>query len=136
MNINRHHYSGLSRRLPLSTTSKVNDRLGGLYFNPLIPLRSFQDFTSSDDARRIKYGVVSKQTAVDDLRFWESFSLAGRLQKPVLPILMPPHKDDCQIRKAMRENLSNALNLALFLNFHKNEITLEELFTCLCGLSY
>lgn len=40
---NYKHYSGLSKRLPLGFTSKFVQRKGSkIYFNPLIPFRSFK----------------------------------------------------------------------------------------------
>jgi hypothetical protein len=36
----------------------------------------------------------------------------------------------------MEENLINALNLAVFLNYHHDEISVEELFMTLCNFSY
>ena len=39
---NNKHYSGFSKRLPLSVTSNFVQRTGSkLYFNPLIPLSTF-----------------------------------------------------------------------------------------------
>ena len=103
-----------------------------LYFNPLIPLNSFSDVTSSDDLRRIKYGVISEANAIHDLTEWETFALAGRLQKPVLPVL----SESDAVRDAMDINAKLALNLALFLNVHKSEVSLEDLFHTIVGLSY
>ena len=50
-----------------------------LYFNPLIKLNSFTDMTTADDQRRIKYGIISEENALNDLKEWETFALAGRL---------------------------------------------------------
>ena len=50
-----------------------------MYFNPLIPLNSFEGVTSQDDQRRIKYGVISEANAIKDLNTWDKFSFAGRL---------------------------------------------------------
>ena len=54
---NYKHYSGLSKRLPLSVTYNGVQRSGSrIYFNPLIPLKSFEGY--SDDLRRLKYGDI------------------------------------------------------------------------------
>lgn len=44
---NYKHYSYLSKRLPLDATNGVQQSGAGLYFNPLIPLSSFE--TTQDD---------------------------------------------------------------------------------------
>ena len=65
---NNKHYSGFSKRLPLSVTSNFVQRTGSkLYFNPLIPLSTFSGEDYSQDARRLKYGVIEKSDAIEDL---------------------------------------------------------------------
>ena len=59
-----------------------------IYFNPLIPLKSFEGY--SDDLRRLKYGVIQKDDAITDLKQWDRFALAGRMQKPILTINEDP----------------------------------------------
>jgi translocator assembly and maintenance protein 41 len=62
---NYSHYSGISKRLPLRTTYEMVQRSGSkIYFNPLIPLKSFG---YTEDQRRIKYGVIQKDDAIQDL---------------------------------------------------------------------
>ena len=75
---NSSHYSGWSKRLPLEfTNSAVQNSGAKLYFNPLIPLRSLKEI-DRQDVRRLKYGIISKENALNDLLHWESFALAGR----------------------------------------------------------
>tara|TARA_B110000285_G_C14939267_1_gene521183 strand:+ start:620 stop:886 length:267 start_codon:yes stop_codon:yes gene_type:complete len=69
---NNKHYSGFSKRLPLSVTSNFVQRSGSkLYFNPLIPLKTFKSNENPDlfsnDARRLKYGIIQKEDAIEDL---------------------------------------------------------------------
>ena len=74
--------------MPVSVSNALVQEIGAkLYFNPLIKLNSFPDVTVADDQRRIKYGIISEKNAIDDLMQWETFALAGRLQKPVLPFI-------------------------------------------------
>lgn len=67
--------------------------------------------------------------AVEDLQAWETFGLAGRLQKPVLPFI----SESDEVEKAMQANLQNALALAIFMQYHKQgPIDLESLFVEIC----
>ena len=64
---NYSHYSYFAKRLPVQATAHVSGAGAKLYFNPLIPLNSFSDVTATDDLRRIKYGVISEDNAIEDL---------------------------------------------------------------------
>lgn len=111
---NYKHYSYWAKRLPLIVTNQlVQNRGSRMYFNPLIPLNSFPGVTSQDDLRRIKYGTISEENAVQDLQEWTQFGLAGRLQKPVLPFI----SDSDAVKEAMDKNIDNALNLAIFTHY-------------------
>ena len=70
---NSGHYSGWTKRLPLSITSELVQRGGSkIYFNTLIPLKTFKcSYMDSEekgelveqlskDQRRFKYGVIHK----------------------------------------------------------------------------
>ena len=73
---NYSHYSGWSKRLPLSFTSDFVQRKGsGIYFHPYIPFQSMKcDYNQDDnseilellknDQRRLKYGVIQKDDAI------------------------------------------------------------------------
>ncbi len=76
---NYSHYSYIAKRLPLDITTSVQTAGTGLYFNPLIPLKSFKGLDMANDTRKIKYGVIEVGKAVEDLENWETFGLAGRL---------------------------------------------------------
>ena len=102
-----------------------------MYFNPLIPLNSFEGVTTQDDKRKIKYGTISEANAIQDLENWSNFSFAGRLQKPVLPFI----KESEGVRQAMDVNVTNALNLAIFMHYHELEVSLKDLFTTLVAFS-
>jgi hypothetical protein len=76
-------------------TSNFVQRTGSkIYFNPLIPLKTFKNEENPDlyanDARRLKYGIIQKDDAIEDLTDWHAFALAGRMQKPILPIFEDP----------------------------------------------
>ena len=62
---NYKHYSYWAKRMPLTVTNNlVQERGSQIYFNPLIPLNSFEGVTTVDDKRRIKYGVISETNAI------------------------------------------------------------------------
>ena len=65
------------------------------------------------------------------MTYWTNFSLAGRLQKPVLPFI----KNSEEVSQAMDLNIGNALNLALFMHYHELEVSLKDLFTTLVAFS-
>lgn len=58
----------------------------------------------------IKYGVIGTQLLYDDLQYWDSLYIAGRMQKPVLML-----KDYAKLPMARKTNLDAAFTLALLL---------------------
>jgi len=38
----------------------------------------------------LKYGIIQKDDAIEDLNEWTGFALAGRMQKPILDIFSDP----------------------------------------------
>lgn len=133
MAMNYKHYSYFAKRLPLNFTNAVQNSGCGLYFNPLINLKSFDSFADmTNNTAKIKYGVISEDNAVMDLTTWDSFGLAGRMQKPVLPFIL----NSQQLDDALQLNLKHAMNLAILFNYHQQEVTLEQLFMTLCAFSY
>ncbi|KAH9253530.1 hypothetical protein BASA81_008577 [Batrachochytrium salamandrivorans] len=72
-------YSFLPRRcFQASTIAHIQEHYGGkIWFNTLVPYR---------DDMLMKYGVVTYADLLRDLNEWETFYLAGRLQKPVLEL--------------------------------------------------
>lgn len=130
LNTDRHpdHYSGLLY-LGISAVMAVQNFGAGVYFNPYVPLK--------DDGGRenmVKYGVISTETALQDIREWSTMYIAGRLQKPVKFL----HGDD-SIRQANDFNLRSAFNLALLLlsrNKKKEPITPIGIYEKVALLSY
>jgi hypothetical protein len=54
--------------MPLGVTNFVQKLGAKLYFNPLIPLRKFEHVVDREhDKRKLKYGVISLDDAIDDL---------------------------------------------------------------------
>lgn len=58
----------------------------------------------------IKYGVIGTQLLYDDLQYWDSLYIAGRMQKPVLML-----KDYAKLPMARKNNLDSAVTMALLL---------------------
>ncbi|ONH64754.1 Phosphatidate cytidylyltransferase, mitochondrial [Cyberlindnera fabianii] len=96
MKYNKDHYSSL-RYFGSGVVSKFQEVGAGVYFNPYVEI----------DGKLVKYGVVSVDTLVNDLAKWNTFYLAGRLQKPVKIL-----RDDTKIRFWNQQNLKAAASLA------------------------
>lgn len=61
-------------------------------------------------SQMIKYGVIGTQLLYDDLQYWDSLYIAGRMQKPVLML-----KDYAKLPMARKNNLDAAVTMALLL---------------------
>lgn len=121
MHLHPSHYSFLAN-LGISTVVNVQDNYGaGVYYNTLVPF----------EGRMIKYGVINIDNFHRDLSSWEWLYTSGRLHKPVQVI---QRKQGSQIRTLLRENLTNAVNVALLClpeNFSE-----EDLYMTISWLSY
>lgn len=113
------HYACLGRALGGSTIDGMATRIGaGVYFNTDIELAG----------QRIKYGVTSTAHALQDLRNWDTFYIAGRLQKPVLHLVK-----DREVMKAVEHNVAAAAAASLLLlpsafpqeDFYKTAVSLS-----------
>lgn len=104
MRFNKDHYSTM-RYFGCNAVAGLQEVGAGVYFNPYVEI----------DGQLVKYGVVSVQRLIDDLASWDSFYLAGRLQKPVKIL-----KDDSMIRFWNQQNLRAAATLA-YMNLPKDQ---------------
>ncbi len=66
---------------------------------------------------------------VRDLEEWETFYIAGRLQKPVKIL-----RNDAKVRLATKQNLQNALRAAMLML--PERFSEEDLYLKIAGLSY
>ena len=119
MKKNPQDYSGLVRTLGSRFAMFLQNTGAKLYYNPYV---EFENCT-------IKYGVISKENLLKDLRLWEHLYAAGRLHKPVEVL-----QDEEEIHKAMKSNFMSAVHTALLLLPAK--FTEEELYTTIAGISY
>lgn len=121
MHLHPSHYSFLAN-LGINAVVNVQDNYGaGVYYNTLVPF----------EGRMIKYGVINIDNFDRDLSSWEWLYTSGRLHKPVQII---QRKQGPQIRTLLKENLTNALNVALLClpeNFSE-----EDLYMTISWLSY
>lgn len=122
MKYNPDHYSTL-RYFGSDVVSKVQEIGAGVYFNPFVEI----------EGKLVKYGVVSVDTLIKDLAQWNSFYLAGRLQKPVSIL-----RDDPIIKFWNQQNLRAAATLAyLDMNLKPNEAFDEfKFYENITALSY
>ncbi|KAI8803857.1 mitochondrial matrix Mmp37 [Cladochytrium replicatum] len=133
MRQNREHYSFLAN-LGSDTVSYVQNKVPAhVYYNPYVEINGMASLSMQCSplhlTHMIKYGVISMDHLLDDLRNWTSLYMAGRMQKPVKIL-----RDDARVQLATRENLSNALRAALCLL--PADFTEEDLFHKIAGLSY
>lgn len=71
--------------------------------------------------------------AISDLQNWDTFGLAGRLQKPVLPFI----ELNSEFEQALEQNRVNAAHTALLMLFSKVEpVTLKEFLAIIVAFSY
>lgn len=123
------HYSSLIR-LGESAMQKIQDCGAGVYFNPYV---SMKDKNGEDVV--LKYGVVSNQNALMDIREWKSLYIAGRLQKPVKHL----YGVDDELKIANEYNLESAFNLSLLMILNRYDsalITVSQLFEEIALISY
>jgi Phosphatidate cytidylyltransferase, mitochondrial len=116
---NPSHYPYHVRALGPSFIVNSVNKAAGIHYNPYI---KHLDLT-------YKYGVISKQDLIDDLKHWKSFYVAGRMHKPISII-----KENTEIQQLMHNNFKMALIVAgmmipsLFTEF--------ELYQQITSLSY
>jgi len=95
-----------------------------MWFNAMVPL---------EDGNSIKYGVIETGDLLRDLLEWETFYVAGRLQKPVETIVAGAPSSG--IAAAMQTNRENALRAALLV-LDGASTKRSDLLETIVGLSY
>ncbi|KAH3899618.1 putative phosphatidate cytidylyltransferase SCDLUD_003898 [Saccharomycodes ludwigii] len=110
MRQNPNHYSSL-KYFGSEFISKFQDIGAGIYFNPFVEL----------NGQQIKYGVVSITRLLKDLATWDSFYLAGRLQKPVKVL-----KNDLRVQYWNQFNLKAAATVSRNITLLKNNGKFDE----------
>lgn len=119
---NSSHYS-LMKYFGPKIMSRFQNIGAGLYFNPFTEINGHQ----------VKYGIVSTKKLLNDLQNWETFYIAGRLQKPVKIL-----KNDPTIEHYNHLNLKAAATIAKHNTLEKNNGKMDEFqfYKEITGLSY
>lgn len=122
MRQNPQHYSSL-RYFGSSFVSKFQEVGAGIYFNPFAEINGHE----------VKYGVISMENLLRDVATWDTFYIAGRLQKPVKVL-----RNDIRVQYWNQLNLKAAASLAKYLTMSKNNGKFSELefYKEIAGLSY
>ncbi|QLL31244.1 hypothetical protein HG536_0B01050 [Torulaspora globosa] len=122
MRQNPHHYSSL-RYFGSTFVSKFQEIGAGVYFNPFAEINGHQ----------VKYGVISMENLLKDLATWNTFYIAGRMQKPVKIL-----KNDLRAQYWNQLNLKAAATIAKHMTLKKNNGKFDELqfYKEIAGLSY
>ena len=146
------HYSALLL-LGVGAVAWVQRLGAGVYFNPYVAMAGLLGEKSM-----VKYGVVSQQTALDDITQWTTMYVAGRLHKPVkhFGVCSPESGPDsakspgpdstdlpalflARLLHANNYNLASAFNLSLLLLPRKKRHTAfaeDALYEKIALLSY
>ena len=173
-NLQRHldHYSLMARGGPHFVTWLQVNFGAKLYFHPFVDVELEVDGGANADnkhtqsskeriKREIKYGVVSTDDLISDLRNWDYLYLAGRMHKPIVSIELPQRfrkyeqsnghigigvERRDEIEDAQRANLLSAVSASLLLRDTSNNeqspsdslqsIPVGQLYTTIAGLSY
>jgi translocator assembly and maintenance protein 41 len=116
---NQNHYSSKIRFFGTDYLVNSSHQGAGIHFNPYV---DFQGLT-------LKYGVIHHDHLKDDLKEWNTFYVAGRMQKPVQVLI------ECQeIEPLIKNNCKMALIVG---NLIGNSLVHEsDLYMNICRLSY
>lgn len=121
------HYSALLL-LGLPIIRRVQNMGAGVYFNPYVKMQDANCNTTV-----VKYGVVARRVALQDLLQWNSLYIAGRLHKPVKYV----HEADESLRAANQYNLHSVFALAtLLLSKKSTHVSLTQIFEKIAAISY
>ncbi|CCD24950.1 putative phosphatidate cytidylyltransferase NDAI_0E01340 [Naumovozyma dairenensis CBS 421] len=122
MRQNPDHYSTL-KYFGSEFIAKFQDIGAGIYFNPFVKINGHE----------VKYGIVSMKMLLKDLATWNTFYLAGRLQKPVKIL-----KNDLRVQYWNQLNLKAAATIAKHLTLQKNNGKFDEFefYKEITGISY
>lgn len=120
MKMNQNDYSISSRLFFHYVSNKLLRSGGKICYMTYIPF----------GGREYKIGTIQKNDFLDDLDNWNSFYIAGRMQKPILVVL-----SDDEINERIEKNRKFAVMATKLINDEKN-ISERDFYISLAGLSY
>ena len=158
-----HHYSGFARVGGASFIHCMQNLGALIYFHPFVDMDITMNNTDDTDLikspikiqREIKYGVVSTDDLIQDLRFWKHLYLAGRMHKPTVEIdfisssqehqeknmydQVSLHRRD-EVAEAQQHNLLAAVSASILLHggrgSNKTSLPIGQLYNTIAGISY
>ena len=111
---NQSDYSNFMRNKSPDSLASWNSKATGLYFNQFVKIDQgkipwwFSAFSLISG--ELKYGVISTQHLINDLKNWEHLYISGRLHKPV-KLVTPNGLDFSESRPDSDSELSTALEV-------------------------
>ena len=121
---NNDHYALAGKLSSSETVHNWMDKSGaGVHFNTGI----------LEQGRKIKYGVISEENLVKDLKNWETLYISGRLHKPV-HVIRHDFEHSPQLLTSLKHNLASCLATSLLLL--PDSFTEKDLYLTITGLSY
>lgn len=76
-------YSIMARIVGSRIVTYIGRMGAGVYFHPMVKV----DLPSSDSHHLIKYGIIQEDRLKQDLKYWDTLYVAGRMQKPVATLI-------------------------------------------------
>lgn len=126
---NPHHYTPLLPFMSAAQVTYVQEQIPAqFWFNTYVPT-GIENQGGKQGGRLMKYGIISKTHALEDLYTWKNLYLAGRLHKPVQIIRKNP-----EIEAAMSTNRTQALVTSLLML--PEQFVDVDLFKTIASLSY
>lgn len=143
-----HHYSGFARIGGASFVHWMQNLGARIYFHPFVEM----DLSVNDVLvrREIKYGVVSTDDFIEDLKCWKYLYLAGRMHKPTVEIDLDSSEQEertmqeqvnrrDEIAEAQQQNLLAAVSASILLHGggeNKDSLPIVQLHNTIAGISY
>jgi mitochondrial translocator assembly and maintenance protein 41 len=125
LRINPSHYSSISRLFG----SKFI-----MYLQKIPPSFSYHPFIQVENTNQLfKYGVISTEDLIHDLKTWEYLYSAGRLQKPIAVLPFGDCADKDRIDEAMQLNYIAAVAVALIML--PDQFTKSQLYKTISSIS-
>ena len=122
MNIikNPNDYSLLSRFGGSNYITFVQNIGSGVFYNLYIPIE-WKLYIKQNIDTQIKYGIIGTQKLINDLVYWESIYVSGRLHKPT--IFLQNNSNEYNLNELISTYNNDINNI---INKNVNDITLKE----------